>query len=1513
MTNVFDRITAILDSSSPKNKQRQRRGRACRIEELESREMLSADLFQAVNAVYRDINLGDDWEKYNIIEVSAEYLSAGALRDAITEAGKTAKNDLIVLHTDSTYSNIQLGDGLNINIDAASYGSVTIVSFGTQPLMVSNVGTSSVFNISSDSTVAMAGLTITGGKDSGMHNEGNLTVTNSTFTGNTALVDGGGIYNSGTLTAIYCTIQDNSAMSNGGGIYNSGAMTVANCLIVENTAQFGGGIHNNSSIHGGSLGACIVTNSTIAENEAAMVGGGVCLDNNSVLTLNNTIVATNVASSDGPDIGHRSSGMGTVSGKNNFIGIGNGNGGLTTGNGNFIGGTASTPNNPEFVDAANGDYRLDAGSAAIDKGNDDLAVVAEKRLATDLDGLFSRFNNTVDIGAYEYGSALIAPTPSATVVSQTIIRVTWNAIALADGYEIHYTNGTTVSGMVVTASGSGAMTTLDMFGLEPGTYTIEIKSLAPAGALTIKDSPYEKVTVDTTIVPPDVIVLETPVVTLSKNVDDPTGTVDVSWNAVTNADKYYIEWHDGTAWQNAVVVDNTYTLSGMANTTYAVYVTALTDTLAVYGNSERSQVQIIKTDDWTLLDTPVVTLEPGDDATTEIKISWEPVDNAAAYLVEFFTYDLGWTVFATTDETGTTIDGFAPNTVYLVRVTALTTEDDTIRKNSEPSTAEKFQTDDLYQLDTPVVILKPGEDATTEIKISWEPVEGAAEYLVEYFDGSEWKSLNVPAETYNEDTEETEIVTGIILDGLTPNTVYLIRITALIAEEDTMHKNSEPSAEQFYKTDDLYPLNTPVITLEDGDDATTEIKVSWDAVEEARKYLIEYSTDRQEWIHFELDWETIEPTEEGRYEITINTLELNTVYLVRVTALITEEDTFHTDSAPSVVQFHKTADSTQLYAPEVSLSQNIDSPTRSIDVSWEPVSHAAEYKVEYSTDGLEWQSFIVLAEKYNEETEEIEAIAKVTIDELVPNTVYLVHVTALVAEDDTIHRDSEPSAVKLLMTESVPQLEQPVIIGVEAYDIGRIKITWTAAENAEEYMIMYSGSEDFTTFRAIRVGASASLECEYMLSELEADTLYFIQIIACANNVEDSKPSEVVSARTYPLPIDRPTIETINVDSATSVSLSWTRVTGALNYEVRYSLDGGKTWSLGTSAADDFATIGNLAAEANYTFQVRAVKANGQFSPWSEEFVTIKTTPAENTAATAVKPKKVWSSKGVNKPGISTVTLNVINAAGQSPASYIVTCTSDPMLNFSYTVAVDKIFIEGLNPKTKYTFTVQMVNKDGKVSGAVTAKATTKKYTSARSLKVLSGTTTQNTITLTWNSSAAKAKTNGYIVEVWDASGQSLVGKIVLDNGSQTNVTINGLSAETRYTFVVRATEGPHLSAVAKVKASTLKYAAVNVLRFTGIDADGKAMLSWNISPNIYTTGYEVYYMLGGAETMLIDGYVDGRTNVEGGNIDGITRIGGAFTLPSGWFSSDIFVRAVVKDGDTVIAKSQASKVRVML
>ena len=137
------------------------------------------------------------------------------------------------------------------------------------------------------------GFTVTGGNADGeffpdkngggmLILDGSPTVTNCTFSGNSAIVDrerasasGGGMYNNGSPTVTNCTFSENS--SNVGGGMNNGSAgnpTVTNCTFTGNSAivgragtGWGGGMHNNSG------SSPTLTNCTFSGNSANFGGG----------------------------------------------------------------------------------------------------------------------------------------------------------------------------------------------------------------------------------------------------------------------------------------------------------------------------------------------------------------------------------------------------------------------------------------------------------------------------------------------------------------------------------------------------------------------------------------------------------------------------------------------------------------------------------------------------------------------------------------------------------------------------------------------------------------------------------------------------------------------------------------------------------------------------------------------------------------------------------------------------------------------------------------------------------------------------------------------------------------------------------------------------------------------------------------------------------------------------------------------------------------------------------------
>jgi predicted outer membrane repeat protein len=250
-------------------------------------------------------------------------------------------------------------------------------------------------------SATVAGSTFSGnsaGSDSGggIYSEGSfsgsatLSVTASTFQGNSSAFFGGGVFSGSQNTATVATskFSGNSSLL-GGGIANFGtaSLSVVNSTFSGNSAVFAGGGMYNASFDGSA--SLAVTSSTISGNSSANGGG---IFNFDAATIRNTIVALNTGDF-GPDV----SGIFTSSGFN-LIGIGDGSTGFTA-TGDQVG-TAASPIDPVLGPLAdNGGptetMALLPGSPALNAGDPALAGTTDRR------GVLRPQGPGVDIGAFE--------------------------------------------------------------------------------------------------------------------------------------------------------------------------------------------------------------------------------------------------------------------------------------------------------------------------------------------------------------------------------------------------------------------------------------------------------------------------------------------------------------------------------------------------------------------------------------------------------------------------------------------------------------------------------------------------------------------------------------------------------------------------------------------------------------------------------------------------------------------------------------------------------------------------------------------------------------------------------------------------------------------------------------------------------------------------------------------------------------------------------------------------------
>jgi uncharacterized repeat protein (TIGR01451 family) len=124
-------------------------------------------------------------------------------------------------------------------------------------------------------------FTIQGGSGwnaGGVNNAGDLTLSDSYITGNSAYDGGGGIYNTGVLTLTNVALQDNTfGYSGNGGIHNLGNLFVDNSTISSNE---GYGVFNKSS------GVATLLDSIISDHSRG-------IDNDGVITMTHSIVSDN--------------------------------------------------------------------------------------------------------------------------------------------------------------------------------------------------------------------------------------------------------------------------------------------------------------------------------------------------------------------------------------------------------------------------------------------------------------------------------------------------------------------------------------------------------------------------------------------------------------------------------------------------------------------------------------------------------------------------------------------------------------------------------------------------------------------------------------------------------------------------------------------------------------------------------------------------------------------------------------------------------------------------------------------------------------------------------------------------------------------------------------------------------------------------------------------------------------------------------------------------------------------
>ena len=230
---------------------------------------------------------------------------------------------------------------------------------------------------------------------------------------------------------------------------------------------------------------------------------------------------------------------------------------------------------------------------------------------------------------------------------------------------------------------------------------------------------------------------------------------------------------------------------------------------------------------------------------------------------------------------------------------------------------------------------------------------------------------------------------------------------------------------------------------------------------------------------------------------------------------------------------------------------------------------------------------------------------------------------------------------------------------------------WTAAASASGYVLRYRvvGTSTWTT-----ATATAS---PYTATGLTPGSNYEWQVqTVCTGGSSIFTISTTFT--TPPITCSVPTGTTTTNINPTYATFSWTAVSGALSYNVRYRLVGGSTWTTANTTSTSY-TATSLTANSNYEWQVETVCAGGTTSGFSSS-TTFSTpvqpcnTPQNNyTAAITSTSAMLYSS------GSAGGVLNIQYKKASNSTWTILNNVSTP-----YTLT-------GLQPNTGYQWQVQLV------------------------------------------------------------------------------------------------------------------------------------------------------------------------------------------------------------------------------
>jgi len=416
------------------------------------------------------------------------------------------------------------------------------------------------------------------------------------------------------------------------------------------------------------------------------------------------------------------------------------------------------------------------------------------------------------------------------------------------------------------------------------------------------------------------------------------------------------------------------------------------------------------------------------------------------------------------------------------------------------------------------------------------------------------------------------------------------------------------------------------------------------------------------------------------------------------------------------------------------------------ELHWAPVAGAASYNIEYRHSGTT---------TWSTTTSTVDSVA---LTGLGYAYTYQFQVQAVCSGGTTSSYSTMDSFTTLTCL-------YPSGITVSSITSTSAVISWTGVSGATSYTIGYRISGT-TTWHDTTVTVTTCT-----LTGLTDTTTYNYDVQTTCTGGGTSAFSTVSNFTTLNAPAcGIPTALAVSSVTSSSAILSWTGVTGATSYSIKYRTTAGTTWTTVTSTTTSY-TLTGLAAGTGYLYEVAAICPSGT-SAYSSyiTFVTLSCiVPSSPTSASVTSSSAIvsWSAS----PGAVSYTLGYRVSGTTTWHDTTVTGTS--------------VTLTGLLTSTTYQYEVETVCSGGGTSPwSSTYTFTT--LTTTGACGVPSGLTasslTSSSAVLSWTAAAGAVS---YKLKYKTAAGTST--SWITISTTSTSYTLTGLSYATTYDYEVEA------------------------------------------------------------------------------------------------------------------------------